>query len=117
LSGYEIHHGRVTRCAEDSWFEADDKVQGYVRGAVFGTHWHGLLDNDEFRRDWLTTAAAAAGRHGFRVATDTHVPARRDAQLDVMADLLVAHLDIDALLSLLDSRAPVRPTVSTRLNR
>jgi adenosylcobyric acid synthase len=117
LSGYEIHHGRVARCAESSWFEADDIAQGYVRGAVFGTHWHGLLDNDEFRRDWLTTAAAAAGRHGFRVATDTQVPARRDAQLDVMADLLVAHVDIDALLSLLDARAPVRPTVSTRLNR
>ncbi|TDO17600.1 adenosylcobyric acid synthase (glutamine-hydrolysing) [Mycobacterium sp. BK086] len=117
LSGYEIHHGRVTRCAEDSWFEADGAVQGYVRGAVFGTHWHGLLDNDEFRRDWLATAAAAAGRHGFRVAADTLVPARRDAQLDVMADLLAAHLDIDALLSLLDGGAAVRPTVSTRLNR
>ncbi|MBB3752153.1 adenosylcobyric acid synthase [Mycolicibacterium sp. BK634] len=117
LSGYEIHHGRVTRCAEDGWFEADGAVQGYVRGAVFGTHWHGLLDNDEFRRDWLATAAAAAGRHGFRVAADTLVPARRDAQLDVMADLLAAHLDIDALLSLLDGGAAVRPTVSTRLNR
>jgi adenosylcobyric acid synthase len=117
LSGYEIHHGRVTRCAEDSWFAADDGVQGYVRGAVFGTHWHGLLDNDEFRRDWLTTVAVAAGRHGFRVAADTDVPARRDAQLDVMADLLVAHLDIDALLSLLDGGTPARPTVSTRLNR
>nr|WP_255497145.1 MULTISPECIES: cobyric acid synthase [unclassified Mycolicibacterium] len=117
LSGYEIHHGRVTRCAEDGWFEADGAVQGYVRGAVFGTHWHGLLDNDEFRRDWLATAAAAAGRHGFRVAADTLVPARRDAQLDVMADLLAAHLDIDALLSLLDGGAALRPTVSTRLNR
>nr|WP_275691565.1 cobyric acid synthase [Mycolicibacterium sphagni] len=117
LSGYEIHHGRVTRCTEHSWFAADDTAQGYVRGAVFGTHWHGLLDNDEFRRAWLTTAADAAGRHGFRVATDTQVPARRDAQLDVMADLLAAHLDIDALLALLDAPAPVRPTVSTRLNR
>ncbi|WP_246228079.1 cobyric acid synthase [Mycolicibacterium helvum] len=117
LSGYEIHHGRVTRCVEDGWFEADGTAQGYVRGAVFGTHWHGLLDNDEFRREWLTTAAAAAGRSGFRVATDTHVAARRDAQLDVMADLLAAHLDIGALLSLLDDGAPVRPTVRTQLNR
>ncbi len=117
LSGYEIHHGRVTRCTEAGWFEADGTSQGYVRGAVFGTHWHGLLDNDEFRRAWLSTAAEAAGRHGFRVATDTQVPPRRDAQLDVMADLLAANLDIDALLALLDARAPVRPTVSTRLNR
>lgn len=117
LSGYEIHHGRVSRCGEDGWFDADGAVQGYLRGAVFGTHWHGLLDNDEFRRGWLTAVAAAAGRTGFEVATDVSVPARRDAQLDLMADLLVAHLDIDALLSLISGGAPVRPTVSTRLHR
>ncbi|GAY16688.1 cobyric acid synthase [Mycobacterium sp. shizuoka-1] len=117
LSGYEIHHGRITRCAEDGWFSADGTVQGYARGAVYGTHWHGLLDNDEFRRDWLTAAAAAAGRTGFQVATDTAVSARRDAQLDVMADLLVAHVDLDAVLSLCSSETLVRPTVSTRLNR
>lgn len=117
LSGYEIHHGRVTRCGEDGWFDADGSAQGYVRGAVFGTHWHGLLDNDEFRRDWLTTAAASAGRSGFEVAADTQVPARRDAQLDLMADLLVEHVDIDALLSLLNGGDAVRPTVGTRLHR
>jgi adenosylcobyric acid synthase len=117
LSGYEIHHGRVTRCAEDAWFTADGAVQGYVRGAVFGTHWHGLLDNDEFRRGWLTAAAISAGRPAFEVAADVSVPARRDAQLDLMADLLVAHLDIDAVLSLLSGDVPVRPTVSTRLHR
>lgn len=117
LSGYEIHHGRVTRCAEDGWFDADGATQGYARGAVFGTHWHGLLDNDAFRRRWLTDAAAAAGRPGFRVADDVSVPGRRDGQLDVMADLLAAHLDIDALLALLDAGPPVRPTVRTALRR
>ncbi|MCV7219071.1 cobyric acid synthase [Mycobacterium crocinum] len=117
LSGYEIHHGRVTRCGEDGWFDADGSAQGYVRGAVFGTHWHGLLDNDEFRRHWLTTSAASAGRSGFEVAADTRVPARRDAQLDLMADLLVEHVDIDALLSLLNGGGAARPTVSTRLQR
>ncbi len=117
LSGYEIHHGQVTRCAEDGWFCADGSVQGYVRGAVYGTHWHGLLDNDEFRRDWLTAAAIAAGRTGFAVATDTQVSARRDAQLDLMADLLVAHVDTDAVFSLLNSGAPTRPTVHTQLHR
>jgi len=45
------------------------------------------------------------------------VPARRDAQLDLMADLLVEHLDLDALFSLLNGAAPVRPTVSTQLHR
>ena len=61
LHGYEIHHGRVARCAEATWFEVDGVPQGYRRGQVFGTHWHGLFDNDDFRRQWLTDAAAAAG--------------------------------------------------------
>jgi len=115
LGGYEIHHGRVSRFAEASWFDAGGAAQGFVRDAVYGTHWHGLLDNDAFRRGWLREAAAAAGRDGFRVAGDVSVPARRDAQLDVMADLLAAHLDVDALLGLLAGGPPVRPTVTSAL--
>ncbi len=116
LGGYEIHHGQVTRCSEETWFEAAGTTQGYRRGAVFGTHWHGVMDNDEFRRIWLTEAAAAAGRGGFRVADDVSVPARRDAQLDLMADLLSAHLDIDAVLALLDSGTDA-PVITSALGR
>jgi adenosylcobyric acid synthase len=115
LDGYEIHHGRVRRCGEATWFEALDVPQGYRRGHVFGTHWHGLFDNDAFRRQWLTAAAAAAGRHGFAVADDVDVAARRDAQLDVIADLLAAHVDIDAITGLLDDGPPPRPRIVLRL--
>lgn len=117
LSGYEIHHGRVTRCGEESWFEAGGAPQGYVRGGVFGTHWHGLLDNDDFRRAWLTSAAEACGRTGFRVAPDTNVSERRDGQLDVMADLLAAHLEVDALLGLMDTPAAPPPVIVSTLRR
>lgn len=116
-AGYEIHHGRVVRCVESPWFTAEGATQGYLRGAVFGTHWHGLLDNDDFRRAWLTDAAAAAGRPGFQVAPDISVPARRDAQLDLMADLLADHLDVDAVLGLLDGPPPARPVVTSALGR
>ena len=115
LSGYEIHHGRITRCTEEAWFDVDGVAQGHVRGAVFGTHWHGLLDNDGFRRDWLTRAAETAGVSGFRVAPDTNVPERRDGQLNLMADLLDAHLDLDAVLALLDGPPPVAPVISSTL--
>jgi adenosylcobyric acid synthase len=114
LTGYEIHHGRITRCAEEAWFHVECEPQGIARDAVFGTHWHGLLDNDDFRRAWLTRVADAAGRGGFVVA-DTNVAARRDAQLDLIADLLAAHLDMDAVLGLLDGPPPRRPHVASRL--
>jgi adenosylcobyric acid synthase len=110
LSGYEIHHGQLTRCAEVSWSEV-----GVVRDGVYGTHWHGLLDNDPFRRTWLADAAAAAGRHRFVVADDVDVPARRDAQLDLMADLLTTHLDVNAVCGLLENGPPARPTVVSAL--
>ena len=115
LAGYEIRHGQVMRADEDGWFCADATVQGYRRGTVFGTHWHGLLDNDDFRREWLSAAAEAAGRRGFQVAGDTDVAARRDAQLDLMAGLLAAHLDLDAVLALLDGPAPSAPVITSRL--
>ncbi|SPM27527.1 Cobyric acid synthase, partial [Mycobacterium terramassiliense] len=114
LTGYEIHHGRLSRCAEDAWFTVGSQAHGIARGAVFGTHWHGLLDNDDFRRAWLTRVADAAGRSGF-VLADTNVAARRDAQLDTIADLLAAHLDLDAVLDLLDGPPPRRPQVAIRL--
>ncbi len=115
LHGYEIHHGQIVRCAEDTWFEVDGTAQGYARGGVFGTHWHGLLDNDGFRRDWLTRAAELSGVRGFRVAADTNVSERRDAQLELMADLLAAHLDLDAVLALLDGPPAVAPVITSTL--
>jgi adenosylcobyric acid synthase len=108
--GYEIHHGQLSRCTEEPWENV-----GVRRGAVYGTHWHGLLDNDAFRRKWLTEAAKAAGRDGFVGADDVSVPARRDAQLETLADLLTAHLDVDAVCELLETGPPDRPTVVSNL--
>ena len=81
------------------------------RGAVYGTHWHGLFDNDAVRRRWLAEAAVAAGRLGFTGADDANVLARGDSQLDLMADLLAAHTDADAILGLLEAGPPRRPTI------
>lgn len=114
LSGYEIHHGRLARCAEMPWFGTDCET-GIRRGEVFGTHWHGLLDNDDFRRKFLTGVAGAAGRDGFTVADDVNVAARRDGQLDLIADLLATHLELAAVLGLLAGPAPRRPHLVSEL--
>lgn len=110
LYGYEIHHGRVARCAEPDWLGV-----GIRRGQVYGTHWHGLLDNDAVRRTWLADVAAGAGRSGFVVSDDVNVAALRDVQLDVMADLLAAHVDIGAVLELVESGALARPVIASSL--
>jgi adenosylcobyric acid synthase len=104
LRGYEIHHGQVARSTEDDWLGV-----GIRRESVYGTHWHGLLDNNDFRRRWLTEI----GKPGFVVAGDVDVTARRDGQLDLMADLLTAHLDVDAVLALIEHGPPTRPTIVT----
>jgi adenosylcobyric acid synthase len=115
MRGYEIHHGRLRRSTEDDWLGCGVPV-GIRSGAVYGTHWHGLLDNDDVRRPWLSAAAAAAGRSGFVVADDVDVAARRDAQLDLMADLITSHVDIDAVIALLEHGPPPKlPLIATRL--
>jgi adenosylcobyric acid synthase len=110
MHGYEIHHGRLRRSTEDDWLGV-----GIRSGAVYGTHWHGLLDNDDVRRQWLTDAATAAGRAGFVVADDVDVRAHRDTQLDVMADLITSHVDVDAVLALMEHGPPSLPSIATTL--
>ncbi|MGQ4614778.1 cobyric acid synthase [Nocardia sp. R7R-8] len=106
VRGYEIHHGRVTHGGDPAWLTVDGGPEGSVRGAVWGTHLHGLLESDEFRREWLRAVAAAAGRSGFVVAEDVSVATVRAAQLDLLADLIEDHLDLAALERLLDDGAP-----------
>ncbi|MEU5758791.1 cobyric acid synthase [Nocardia sp. NPDC047648] len=106
VRGYEIHHGRVTHRGDPAWLTVDGEPEGSVRGAVWGTHLHGLLESDELRRAWLRAVATAARRTGFVVAEDVSVSAVRAAQLDLLADLIEDHLDIAALERLLSEGAP-----------
>ncbi|APE36041.1 cobyric acid synthase CobQ [Nocardia mangyaensis] len=106
VHGYEIHHGRVRRTTDPAWLTIDAASEGSAREAIWGTHVHGLLESDEFRRAWLTEVAARAGRTGFTVAPDTSVAAIRTAQLDLLADLVEQHLDLAALDRLIRVGAP-----------
>ncbi|HEY7052991.1 MAG TPA: cobyric acid synthase [Mycobacterium sp.] len=108
---YEIHHGQVSRSTEADWSGV-----GIRNHATYGTHWHGLFDDDAFRRAWLDEAAGAASRQGFVVADDVDVAARREAQLDTLADLLATHTDVDAICELLTSGPPRRPVVVSTLS-
>ena len=100
VHGYEIHHGLVA--VDDG---AEPFLDGARVGAVFGTTWHGALENDGFRRAFLTEVARISGRR-FTVAPDTDFAAVREARLDRLGDLLTEHADTDALWRLIESGPP-----------
>jgi adenosylcobyric acid synthase len=100
VHGYEIHHGVVT--VEDG---AEPFLDGARSGSVFGTTWHGALENDGFRRAFLTEVARISGRR-FAVAPDTDFAAVREARLDLLGDLIAEHADTDALWRLVEAGVP-----------
>ncbi|CAM5487006.1 Cobalamin biosynthesis protein CbiB [Streptomyces narbonensis] len=75
------------------------------RDPQWGTHWHGSLESDGFRRAFLREVAAAAGRR-FVPAPDTSFGTLREEQLDRLGDLIEEHADTDALLRLIEEGAP-----------
>jgi adenosylcobyric acid synthase len=99
VRAYEIHHG-ITAVEGGEPF-----LDGCRDGAVWGTTWHGALENDGFRRAFLTEVAAAAGRPGFVAAPDTSFEALREARLDSLADAVADHLDTDLLERLITQGA------------
>ncbi len=119
VHGYEIHHGIASRSHPDVpplLHDADGRPEGVRLAPVFGTHWHGAFESDDFRRAFLTEVAALSGRHGFRVAPDTRFGHARERMLDLLGDMVETHLDTDALWRLIDSGPPSSlPTLCTRL--
>ncbi|HEY7593705.1 MAG TPA: cobyric acid synthase [Actinophytocola sp.] len=112
VNGYEIHHGQVTRRAEVP--PLVEPGEGALTGPIAATHWHGLLDNDAFRRELLGWAATQADRPGFKPAPDTRVAQARTAQLDLLAGLVADHLDTAAIVELIEKGAPPNlPTLHT----
>jgi adenosylcobyric acid synthase len=103
----EIHHGRAEIDDSKALFSLPDgKTEGCQAGSVTGTHWHGAFESDQFRRAYLTEAAAAAGRNGFVVAPDTDYAALRERNFDLLGDLVAEHLDTDQLLELVHNGPP-----------
>ena len=105
--GYEIHHGVADVDGGEPFVtdSAGQALDGCRADAVWGTTWHGLLENDGFRRALLREAAARSGRD-FTPAPDTCFAAAREERLDRLGDLIEQHADTDALLRLIEGGVP-----------
>jgi adenosylcobyric acid synthase len=108
ISGGEISGGEISGghpASQGSAGGVEEFTDGCRAGAVWGTSWHGLLENDEFRRIFLADVAALAGRD-FTAAPDTVFAAVREARLDALGDLVADHLDTPAIRRLIESGPP-----------
>jgi adenosylcobyric acid synthase len=106
VTGYEIRHGRLLVEAGSAVITmADGQLEGCFDGSVIGTSWHGLLENDGFRRSLLADVAARAGRRW--IPGDGAFQDVRQQRLDALGDLVADGLDTDAVWTLLRSGAPV----------
>jgi adenosylcobyric acid synthase len=118
VAGYEIHHGVIRQ--EGSFDErfldggrggpsggrgGAGGGRGGAGGAVWGTSWHGTLENDEFRRRFLIEVAHRT-RKDFVPAPDTDFAALREARLDRLGDLVADHLDTAVLKNLITDGPP-----------
>jgi adenosylcobyric acid synthase len=106
VAGYEIHHGTVEVRDGGPWFTSrpgDEAtgLDGCQADPVSGTLWHGIFENDAFRRSYLAETARIAGRD-FVPAAGTCFAAARQAQFDALADAIDTNLDTATLLRLIE---------------
>ena len=112
VTGYEIHHGNVSRAGPDvGWVHLDDAYGVDDEGTVdtdvaqfLGTSLHGLFESDGFRGAFLTEI----GRRRDKVFVPSGVSfaAAREEQFDRLADCMEANLDVDRLTELIAEGAP-----------
>jgi adenosylcobyric acid synthase len=99
VSGYEIHLGRThgPDCARPV-LSIDGRPDGAASadGKVQGTYVHGLFAADGFRRAWLRQ---------FGVPSALAYDAQVERALDLLADHLEQHLDVDRIIAIARRRA------------
>lgn len=105
VTGYEIHMGETSRCADTNPVstpvcDPDADREGVALGAatpgVFGTYLHGLFENDKFRRGFVARVRQQAGMSLTGHESDGSRTRPRDP-IDRAAQLVCNHVDLEAL--------------------
>ena len=93
VRGYEIHMGetRLRSGASPFLMKEDGSPDGCISGSVWGTYFHGIFDNDEFRVSWLKKL----GWHSEEGSSLFF--SRRENELERLADEFEQALDMEFL--------------------
>ncbi|MFB9868232.1 cobyric acid synthase [Vreelandella sulfidaeris] len=97
VSGYEIHNGVSEGAAlESPLFDIAGRPEGAVSddGQVLGSYLHGLFDHPEACQGLLALL-------GLSNSESSDYQAHRERELDRLADMLEAHVDIEAIMTLI----------------
>ncbi|WP_028551115.1 cobyric acid synthase [Paenibacillus sp. UNC451MF] len=102
IYGYEIHMGRtrflepvkhpfqIREVGGSEAYHEDGVIT--VDGKLWGTYVHGILHNDDFRREWLNSIRKVKGWQPK--AAELRFQERREAAFDRLADHVRRHLDM-----------------------
>lgn len=93
-------------CTPSNGRLSDDAVQsayedGCIAGTVMGTYLHGLFDSAPFTQALIDTLLARKGMLGAHINAHDRA-ARREQQLDMLADTLRTSLDMDLVYRILE---------------
>ncbi|MGQ7262625.1 cobyric acid synthase [Vreelandella sp. V005] len=104
-TGYEIHNGISEGPALDRpLFDINGRPEGSVSedGQIIGTYLHGLFDHPE-------ACHALLKQLGLSDGEQSDYQAHRERELDRLADMLEAYVDIEAVIRLIEAGAsPLR---------
>ena len=102
IAGYQIHMGQTTLEGGTSFCLLTDAYEdGCVAGTVMGTYLHGLFDSVPFTQALIDMLLARKGMTGVRINAQDRA-ARREHQLDMLADTLRTSLDMDLVYRILE---------------
>ncbi len=94
VRGYEIHHGICVPHGGEPFLD------GVRVDQTFGTMLHGSMENDDFRRRFLTMVARASGSPWQPDSSAPGHAACRENMINTLAEAIESHLDVNALIAL-----------------
>lgn len=105
VEGYEIHMGQtIVEPEEKPLLLLDDKrTDGVISSnrQIWGTYFHGIFDNDSFRRGWLNWLRSKRGLQPYSDIRNYRL--WRENNLNMLGELIKKHIDMEYVMKLIDN--------------